>query len=227
MRRAKKRTAARASSWAKSVRASAQRFSIASGTKFTKPAVASSRLSWSSSTRCMISAAGNESRRAAPRSPRQARTRRRDPTPRVRRQRQIQAPVEGTVIQDVPVATSAVKASGSAREGRAGRTRPSSLWWAAARPRKAFNSGVDAVLHPVQLKAPAFSPLGYRDGFQVGVDAPGGEGAVEGGSEHTNLGRSRARSVLLERSSRVALRGFQAGSAPQRGGSVPPDAARR
>ena len=50
--------------------------------------------------------------------------------------------------------------------------------------------------HPVQLKAPAFLPLGYRDGFQVGVDAPGGEGAIKGGAEHTNLGRSRARSVL-------------------------------
>ena len=57
--------------------------------------------------------------------------------------------------------------------------------------------GGSAVRHPVQLKAPAFFPLGYRDGFQVGVDAPGGEGAVEGGAEHANLGWSRARSVLL------------------------------
>ena len=57
--------------------------------------------------------------------------------------------------------------------------------------------GGSAVRHPVQLKAPAFLPLGYRDGFQVGVDAPGGEGAVESGAEHANLGRCRARSLLL------------------------------
>ena len=57
--------------------------------------------------------------------------------------------------------------------------------------------GGSTVRHPVQLKAPAFLPLGYRDGLQVGVDAPGGEGDVQGGAEHANLGRSRARSVLL------------------------------
>ena len=57
--------------------------------------------------------------------------------------------------------------------------------------------GGSTVRRSVQLKAPAFFPLGYRDGFQVGVDAPGGEGAVESGAEHANLGRSRARSVFL------------------------------
>ena len=57
--------------------------------------------------------------------------------------------------------------------------------------------GGSTVHHPVQLKAPALFPLGYRDGFQVGVDAPGGESAVEGGAEHTNLGRGRARSILI------------------------------
>ena len=57
--------------------------------------------------------------------------------------------------------------------------------------------GGNTVRHSVQLKTPAFLPLGYRDGLQVGVDAPGGEGAVKGGAEHANLGRSRARSVPL------------------------------
>ncbi len=121
-------------------------------------------------------------------------------TPRagVRRQRQIQAPVEGAVVQDVPVAASAVVRQ---RFCPRGVEQGVLSFFAVVGGGEAAESvqlgGGSTVRHSVQLKTPAFLPLGYRDGLQVGVDAPGGEGAVEGGAEHANLGRSRARSVLL------------------------------
>ena len=116
----------------------------------------------------------------------------------VRRQRQIQAPVEGAVIQDVPVAASAVESQRFCPRGVEQGVLSFFVVVGGGETAESVQlGGGSAVRHPVQLKAPAFLPLGYRDGFQVGVNAPGGEGAIEGGAEHTNLGRSRARSVLL------------------------------
>ncbi len=64
---------------------------------------------------------------------------------------------------------------------------------------------------PCSAEGPSFS---RRDGFQVGADAPGGEGAVESGSEHANLGRSRARSASAF-FMHLPSSAFCAGSAPR------------
>ena len=99
----------------------------------------------------------------------------------VRRQRQIQAPVEGAVIQDVPVTAGAIVRQ---RFCPRGVEQGILSFFVVVGGGKSAESvqlgGGSTVRHSVQLKAPAFFPLSYRDGFQVGVDAPGGEGAVEG-----------------------------------------------